>query len=382
MALRNLWEQFGIHTGSRGTPEFGASERLQSIFRPSQAYASSGGSQLFGGQQTPQAPTQDYSSLRGTMPAQTVSGGGGAYTGGGGAGAGAPAQQQAPEMPGRNIPSQEEHMSGYDFQGAIQPALEALSQQEGVSRSGYETALGQAERTGGQQKTEMQTEESRRLGELGQQRTEAKQTGESAMSEARRTTSELMQGIQARFGGTTGTGKFTSEIMGAAGATNIAQNRQAMQNTMSKIGMAEENVRKTTTDYISQINNQMDTAKENAKQQLDQALSNINSQRGALQSQKAQMQMDVLQNFQSMISNINSQYDQFQQDLFMQAQKATDQLTAWKEKAVSQNTMTTEGFEPDKYTVGDKEWQNVGGKWLSGSIKDKEDPSAAGSVKL
>ena len=313
----------------------------------------------------------------------TGSGGGGGWQGGGGGtGATAPQQQQA-QAPMEPMPEQ----SGFDFSGAIQGAMDALGQQEQATRGGYETALGQAERGTAQRKEETRGEETRRLGELGGQRTRETERGESAIAEARRTTSQLMQGISSRFGGRSTMGQASSEILGAAGATNIAQNRQAMQYTMGQIGQSEENVRSETSRMINEASNQLETAKENARVQLNQALANIASARGALQSQKSEMQMNALQSYQQMVADVNARNTSFKQQLFMEAQKATEQLNTWKQSAIENFNTTFEGFTSPEVNVGGQTYGAVpSGSGLKGVTylkgKEDEDESAAGSVKL
>lgn len=221
----------------------------------------------------------------------------------------------------------------FDFQSFIQPALDALGQQEGASKDFFNTTTQELTSEAGQQKEEAQGEQTRRLGGLANQRTREEGRTESAVGESRRQAAEIMQGLQSRFGGTTGTGRFASEITGSQATRNIATNRAALQDTMNTIGQAEEGVRNETSRILRSVEQNLATGKARARSELNQALANIASSRGELESRKAEMQMNALQNYQNLVADIGARNTAFKQTLYAKAQDAQDQISQLKARA-------------------------------------------------
>lgn len=131
-------------------------------------------------------------------------------------------------------------------------------------------------------------------GNLDLQRGSATAAGESAIAEARRVGSELNQGIQARFGGTTGTGAFSSEIVGRDVAGNIQDNRGIVQQRMAELDQAEVSVDRDAQQQIFAVNTRLTEAKNQLRRQLKEDLAQINIRKGELEMQKSQARMNVM----------------------------------------------------------------------------------------
>ena len=171
-------------------------------------------------------------------------------------------QQQVPQQP-----------SFEDLYGdAFRQAFEAVNQMQGAIQSGYQAELSGAELGTQQRKAELQAEQAMRLADFARQRAEAQgQVGlanqraetqtregqadtraqtESVIEQARRQAAELMQGIQARYGGTTGTGRFTSEILGSQATRNIAKTKPLCKTIWLKLSQLSDNIKlKWTLSY-------------------------------------------------------------------------------------------------------------------------------------
>jgi len=220
-----------------------------------------------------------------------------------------------------------------DWNGIYAPAFEALAQQEAALRSSSDVAGQQLEQGSAERLQGLEGEQASRLQGFGEQRATAQQQTESVIEQARRQASELMQGLQSRYGGTTGTGRFTSEILGAQATRNIAQNQAALQNTLGKIGQAENNLKTEVARLIQNEKQNLDNLKMQLKAQLDQNLASIAKERGSLEVDKAGKRMDALYRYQDAVSAVNQRNTQFQQQLFVQANQAIEQLNNLRARA-------------------------------------------------
>ena len=341
-----------IHIGSWGLPDFGVTEYLQNKYTPWQNSTPQGGSNIVGpspssvlGSNTYQAPQSYNNQSYNTQPNPTSQ-----PVGGGGGGGGNPAQSNNDN--GNNGAPMEQAPAGPDFSeidNAIGQANQALDQYQSTLQPSYDTAVNEYTNTTNQQKQGALQDQQSRLNQYGQQATTATREGESAISQARRMAAELQQGIQARYGGTTGTGAFSSEILGREAMGNVQQNRAVLDETIGKITSAEEEVKNKTTSYLRQLDDNLTTLKEQARNQLQQGLAEIASKRAALQTDRATMRMDLIQNYQSVLSEINARNTQFKQQLYMKAQQASQQLEAAKAQTIQQFQTA---FKPMETTLG------------------------------
>jgi hypothetical protein len=166
--------------------------------------------------------------------------------------------------------------------------------------------------------------------------------GEDAASEARRQYSEIQQGLQARYGGTTGTGAFATEQAGSTTLRNIANIRQGVQQAVAgldeKLVQVKEIGRISLQDIESNASDQIAKAKSN----LELSLSDIRRQKGELQSRKAELAANAIQIYQNSVNEVNARNAQFKQGLYVQQQAAEQQLQLAKQRATS----LTNGAQP------------------------------------
>lgn len=254
-------------------------------------------------------------------------------------------QQQAPQQP-----------SFEDLYGdAFRQAFEAVNQMQGAIQSGYQAELSGAELGTQQRKAELQAEQAMRLADFARQRAEAQgQVGmanqkaeaqtESVIEQARRQAAELMQGIQARYGGTTGTGRFTSEILGSQATRNIAQNQAALrqykaqmdselQNTMSKIGLAENELKTKVTSLINQEDQNLQQAKIQLRANLDKSLAEISQQRSMLETEKANKRYEILNDYQNRLDQVERYNLDHKRQLEAQYQQQQIEINMLKQQA-------------------------------------------------
>lgn len=252
-----------------------------------------------------------------------TSGGGSGYSGGGGGlDLGGVLQQQ---------PSQ----SNIDFDALIAPALQALDEQIAPLQQSTATDIQGIQTRGASQTAQAQTEFAGQQNAIGQAKTDQAQMGEDAASEARRQFAEIQQGLQSRYGGTTGTGQFANEIAGSQTLRNIANIRTGVARSIGaldeKLAQVKEIGRIALQDIEDQTTEQISKAKNN----LETQLAGIRQQKGELQARKAELAANAIQFYQQTVNQVNASNAQFKQQLFMQQQQAENQLSVAKQKASS-----------------------------------------------
>ncbi len=259
----------------------------------------------------------------------------GASTYSGGGQTAAPINQQpsaninnAPQIPQPQQPS-------IDFDALIAPALagldaaiQPLQDSSAADISGINTNA-QAARDQTNQSIGQQTST------IGQAQNQQKQYEQSASDAARRQYSEIQQGLQSRYGGTTGTGAFAAEQAGtqtlrsmADIKTNAAQAQAALSDKLQQV----QEVGRTALAHIeSDTQDQVQKAKSN----LELQLADIRNQKGQLMAHKAELAANAVQMYQQTVNQVNTANAQFKQQMYAQQQAAQQQLQAALQKASS-----------------------------------------------
>lgn len=323
-SIRNSLFNYGYrqadtgHTGSWGTPEAGITETLKDIWSGANPINPPSAGAYEGDILDTGASTINYGAI-------DSGGGSGGYTSGTTAtttdNGGTVPLEQAPDQP------------SIDYDAIFAPAFQALSQQEGAVKQQTEADIQSVEQGASERKAGIKSEEQQRLGEYNQQTSEAKQGTKSAIEEARRQAAEILQGIQARYGGTTGTGRFQSEILGGQATRNISTNRAALQNTLGKINQAANNLKTKVIELINNEDSRLESQKAQLRAGLQSALADIGKERGRLESEKAQMRVDAIMQYQQVLQGINQRNTQVKQQLAMQAQQAQSELEKLQARA-------------------------------------------------
>jgi len=168
----------------------------------------------------------------------------------------------------------------------------------------------------------------------GEQTTQAK----SAIAEARRQAAELQQGIQARYGGTTGTGRFVSELLGreamrGIGTTRaglqqvLAKSNIALRDTLGQIDRAVSQLQTSVAGQIADIENKATTLKQQARDTLNQRIAEIGAKIGETETAKAQARMSEIMNYQDYIRQVNQRNAALKQELYLQARQGQQALS-------------------------------------------------------
>lgn len=256
----------------------------------------------------------------------------GTQTSSGGGGGGQNLQSQNIQMPQFEAPQQ----PSIDFDALIRPALDALESTVPTLQQGFNEY-----QTGQEAAKQTQLASTRQnIGEqeatLGRARTQQTQQGESAIDEARRQFSEIQQGLQARYGGTTGTGAFAGEIAGRETLQNVGNIRQGLAQAMQQIDDKLVQVKEIGRIGEQDIEQQTQERVRQAKENLNLQVADIRQRQGMLQAQKAQMTSEAIQNYQNSVNQFKMAQQNFMRDLYMKQVDAENQL-----KAAAQRAKTT-----------------------------------------
>lgn len=216
-----------------------------------------------------------------------------------------------------------------------------------------ESAIGQTE-TETQQQTELAKQAGQgrvtgvqeRLGSQQKQLDINKQelvTGENeAQNQLRQQVAEMNQGVQARYGATTGTGKFASEILGRTAMQALSANRQNLANKISTIEL-------NRNDAIAQANKQI--FESNLKTQEDiaqlqatknQTIQELRNQKGMLGIERSKLIVDAVNTYNKQIDGVRQRNAKFYQDMYLKQvdfenKVKESQLTAYKSYVKEQN---------------------------------------------
>ena len=246
----------------------------------------------------------------------------------------APVQQQQQQNTGNNqIPLQTiPEQQNIDFDALIRPGLELLSAYEPTLQSGYEKDV---QGLNDWKSTQLQSNENdikAKTAQIDRNRTSSTNYAENAANEARRQYAEIQQGLQSRYGGTTGTGAFASEISSRQSQQEFGRIRQGLSEAMQKLDDNQQQVQAVGEIARQTIENNVKDSIAQAKKQLDNDLMQIRQQRGELQARKAELAANAVQIYQNTVNNVKAQNAAVQQNYFLQQKQAEQQLELGRQK--------------------------------------------------
>lgn len=168
---------------------------------------------------------------------------------------------------------------------------------------------------------------------IGRAKVDQADEQESAADEARRLYGEIQQGLQARYGKTTGTGAFTTELAGRQTAQDISNIRttgaKLIRDLDDKLLQVQEISRLTLQDLDTQAESQ----KRQVKNQLDQQVAEIRSKIGETQMRKAELYANAYESYQNYVRQVDANNTSFKQQLYLQQKAAEQTLETAKARA-------------------------------------------------
>lgn len=196
---------------------------------------------------------------------------------------------------------------------------------------------------------------------------QAKTDTEANVNEQRRAQSEIQQGLQARYGGTTGTGAFVAELAGNQTLRNIAQYRGLYQQEMAKSQALRTDLLQT---YISE-KNKLEASRNQliaeARDNLSQKLAELNTQKAQTLVAKSQQRTALVSQYQQLVSEINARNTAYAQKLDTQARdlqntllakqysltyEAANKLPDFYESALKNGSLSSQGLRQAESSLG------------------------------
>lgn len=251
--------------------------------------------------------------------------------------------------------------------GLYSEALSAIDQQISARNASFDTEVSGIESTAASRKADVggQLEEVKQ-NTTGQETREIGRTEES-VNELRRQSSEMNQGIQARYGGTTGTGAFASELVGREALSQMSSNRKNLQNVLGDIFKVRSNAISEHNKQVFQIDSQTEQLTKEAQVQLQTDIAQFKQNKGLLLADRQKQIVGALQNYQTLISDVNARNTAFKQKLYQDQKDFDQQLATRKFNAVfnyatyleknlpnllSNRTITPQGISNVEQTIG------------------------------
>lgn len=221
-----------------------------------------------------------------------------------------------------------------EINSTYEPAINALNDFANSLKAALPGQIANAQQEGGLMVSQTQAEQQRRQQEFaGQRQTEQGRT-KSAIAEARRQGSELLQGLQARFGSSTGTGAFIGELSGREVLKNIAGNRQALQQTLGQIQLAENDMNTKVQNLVTQINLETNKAVQSLKDNLIERLAQLAIAKGDIESQKGEMKIDLLNQFRQERMAVEQRNTELMNKLAEARANAQNSINSFKDSAL------------------------------------------------
>jgi len=246
----------------------------------------------------------------------------------------APAFSGAPEIPTPQQPQ-------IDFDALIAPALAGLDAAIGPLQQSYDTNV-QSINSG--RTNQLAANTANITGQqniLGQARTSQEGQAKNAADEARRQYAEIQQGLQSRYGGTTGTGAFATELAGRQTLQNMGQTREQLSQALLAIDQKKQQIEEVGRIATQDIEDKARDQLNQAKNQLDTAMADIRRQKGELQARKAELAANAIQLYQNTVNQVNAQNAAFKQNIYLAQMQANQQLEAARQSGSQQVTQFT-----------------------------------------
>jgi hypothetical protein len=254
------------------------------------------------------------------------------------------AMQSAPEQP------------QIDFDALIAPALAGLDAAIGpLQQQATDTQTGIA----ANKATNLAANQANITGQqnvLSEAKSSQGALAENAANEARRQYAEIQQGLQSRYGGTTGTGAFAAELAGRQTLQNIGKIREGLSSAMLQIDNKLQQVQEVGRIATQDIEDKAASQIRDAKNNLDLQLADIRRQKGEIQANKASLAANAIQMYQNTVNNVNAQNASFKQNLYLSQQAAEQNLKLAQQKAQG----IAQSYTPDNFSGIGKQVTPVG----------------------
>lgn len=184
----------------------------------------------------------------------------------------------------------------------------------------------------------LQTAQKNQEASLAGQQQMAGQQADQQVAEQRRQFDEMQRGLQANFGGTTGTGGFAAELAGRTTMGNIGNIRTGLQDTIRQINDAKVSLQNDVKDKLFQLDTELTTAKNTLKKDFMEKIQEISLRRGELEANKAREKMEAMRQYQALQADIEMRNKGFQQQLYTAYQTKFGELSKVEDQTIKTGT--------------------------------------------
>lgn len=264
-----------------------------------------------------------------------------------------------------------------DYDALIAPALAAADESMRAEETSLAANLGSIDASSARQKGGYEASRKEAEGSAQLAKQQNVQGTESAIDEARRQFSQISQGIQAKYGGTTGTGAFAETYLGGETLRGISQKRTALTNALSVIDQSLEKVKLVTDMGIQDVDRQSEADKQQAKAEFERNMVSIRNSRGEILARKAELAAQAMEKYRQDVAAVDQRNAQFKQQLYInqqQAEYALAQKQAGIKEAVQKLTLVNTDNGPVIFNPATGEVQPAQPQaWLStGGLSEEE----------
>lgn len=208
--------------------------------------------------------------------------------------------------------------------------LSDLNSREAARKQSYENDLTLIESQKGLQQKQIQSDLETTKADLASQEKKAAALSEENVNQQRRAYSEMAQGLQSAYGGTTGTGAFATELMGREVLGNIGKIRQNFSSAVEDLGLTRAKAISEANQRIDQSNYLAAQLTSQARTQLNADLEQIANARYMSQRDRMDRKMQAYQNYQNLVGDINARNSSFRQSIYRQQKDFEDKMNAQK----------------------------------------------------
>jgi hypothetical protein len=182
-------------------------------------------------------------------------------------------------------------------------------------------------------KGQLDTSNTSNINQFNQFTDQANYGHETALAAARRLYSELRQGYQQRFGGSTSAGDAANQLANVEQQRQEGQQNRGYQDTLTTLNNKKIDTDNQYQQGLQALMTQKNQALNQANRDFQNKLLQISQSRAANEQAKGQAKLQALQDLRNQVFQISQQNTQFQQALEAQRQASQLQLQNYQAMA-------------------------------------------------
>ena len=266
-----------------------------------------------------------------------------------------------------------------ELEGAYQPAMDVLGQQEGYLRGAQPGALAGIEGQFGQREGEQKGDLLSAQEQLAREEKTFTGQKEDVLASSRRLYEELRQGAKQRFGGSSSAGGAMSELLGREQMVQQGQTQRIFMDNMFQLNQTRAEVDRSYKQNIRQLNLAKDEAIRKSNEEFNTGLLQIATSKAGLMTEKGLRRLDLLTNLRDSVMKAQQTQIEWTQKLDYQKELAEMQYQYDLKTLSASNQYKTPSQPVSAYTVsGDYRYNKQTGEvvplsQLVGQVSDEDE---------